>query len=84
MPMNQVITDAMQATLTREVTEQIDQLGATAMLIRDQRAIAVGALRDIHLGAQMQLDSVVWTGAALGLIKEFKRVALAALRECDV
>jgi hypothetical protein len=79
-----VITDAMQATLTREVTEQIDKLGATAMMIRDQRDVAVGALRDIHFGAQMQLDSGVWTGAALGLIKEFKRVALAALRECDV
>jgi len=79
-----VITNAMIAAQRLEVTAQIDKLGATALLIRDQRDIAVAALRDIHFGAQMQLDSGVWTGAALGLIKEFKRVALAALKETDV
>lgn len=70
--------------LEREVTAQIDQLGATALKIRDQRDVAVGALRDIHFGAQMLVDSGVWSGAALGYIKEVKRVALAALQECDV
>lgn len=79
-----LITDEMLAAQRREVGAQIDQLGATALMIRDQRDVAVGALRDIHFGAQMQLDSGVWSGAALGLIKEFKRVALAALQECDV
>ena len=78
-----VITDAMQAALTRNVTESIDKLGATALRIRNQRDAAVGALRDIHFGAQMQIDSGLWSGAALGYIKEVKRVSAAALAECD-
>lgn len=79
-----VITDEMIAAQRRDVTDRIEKLGATALMIRDQRDIAVGALRDIHRGAQMLLDSGVWSGAALGYIKEVKRVALAALQESDV
>lgn len=84
--MNAALTDAEERNTAaqRQFSNDIDKLGATALMIRDQRDVAVGALRDLHFGARMLLDSGVWTGAALSYIKEVKRVALAALQECDV
>jgi hypothetical protein len=68
----------------RKLCADVDALGATALRIRDERDEMAGALRDIAFGMQMQLDSGVWSGAALGLIKEIKRVAEAGLREGSV
>jgi len=76
-----VVTDAMQAQLTRELNANFDKLSATALRIRDERDAMAGTLRDLAFGAQMQIDSGVWSGAALGYIKEVKRVACAGLLE---
>lgn len=76
--------DERHAAAKVDLNTQIDKLGATALRIRDERDAMAGALRDLAFGAQIMLDSGVWSGAALAYIKQVKRVAQAGLCEGSV
>jgi hypothetical protein len=82
--MNEVITEAMQSQATRELSASLDALSATALRIRDERDEMASALKDIIFALQLHLDSGMWEGAALALIKAVKRVAETGLREESV
>jgi hypothetical protein len=79
-----VITPEMQSTATRELNAAVDQLGATALRIRDERDEMAAALRDLAFGATLLLDGGLLSGAFLSFVKEVKRVAEAGLREASV
>lgn len=47
--MTAIITEAMQAEQTRQLNASLDQLGATALRIRDERDELAKACRAVHL-----------------------------------
>jgi hypothetical protein len=65
---------------TRQLSTDLDKLGATALRIKRERDNLAAALRDLVLGADMCIP--YFDGAAQGYMREVKRVASAALEEC--
>lgn len=87
-PLSEELLDAVDgAEETRGRDSRLQRWAGMALrleLAQAERDEMAGALRDIIFGMQMQIDSGVWSGATLGLIKEVKRVATAGLREGSV
>lgn len=87
-PLSEELLDAIDgAEETRGRDSRLQRWAGMALRLeaaQTERDEMAGALKDIAFGAQMLIDSGVWSGAALGYIKEVKRVAQAGLREGSV
>lgn len=67
-----------------DLATQIHNFGETAVRIKAQRDALAAALRDIVFGADMMLQPGIATGAFASYVREVRRVALGAIKECQL